>query len=137
LSVRVEEAKPRSVTAAFELRGTARSGQLDLNSPLGNVMARASWTPEEVLLVTPDGSARFDDLDALGREVLGESLPMAALFDWLHGRPWPDAPSAPIEGGRGFEQLGWKVDLAGFDAGSIVATRDAPPAVMVRARVER
>ncbi len=137
LSVRVEDEQPRSVSAAFELRGSAEAGQLDLNSPLGNVMARASWTPGEVLLVTPDSSARYDNLDTLGRQVLGESLPMAALFDWLRGRPWPGAPSSTVDGGSGFTQLGWTVNVARFAEGLVTATRETPPPVTVRARIER
>lgn len=126
----------RSVSAAFVLQGDARRGKLDLATPLGNVLARASWSPEWVALVTPQGERRFPDLDALTREVLGESLPVAALFDWLRGRPWPEAPSRFAEGG--FEQLGWLVDLTRFEAVAAVdARRLSLPVVTVRARLDR
>lgn len=137
LSVRVESEPPRNVSAAFELRGTPEAGELDLSNPLGSVLARAHWEPGEVLLSTPDTKAVYADMDALTRDVLGESLPVAALFDWLRGRPWPDAPSHSLTSEAGFEQLGWTVSLARFGEGWIVAKRAESPTVTVRARVER
>ena len=83
--------KERSVVAGFELQGVAEAGRLNLSTPTGQVMAQARWQPGRVVLVTPQGETPYASLDALTREVLGESLPVAALFDWLHGRPWPGA----------------------------------------------
>jgi len=140
LSVQVETepgATPRAVSAAFELSGDPRSGRLDLTNPLGNVMAQASWAPGSVVLKTPQATTDYPDLDALTREVLGESLPVAALFDWLRGRPWPDAPSRPDPASAGFEQLGWAVNLARFDEGWVTARRARQPVVTVRARLDR
>ncbi len=142
LAVRVEagEGTPaRAVSAAFDLRGNATTGRLNLATPLGSVLAQARWAPGSVMLATPQGETQFPDLDALTREVLGESLPVAALFDWLRGRPWPGAAStatmAPAE--PGFEQLGWVVNLARFDEAWVAARRDSAPAVTVRARMDR
>ncbi|MEO7152238.1 MAG: outer membrane lipoprotein LolB [Burkholderiaceae bacterium] len=142
LSVRVDataQSAARNVSAAFELRGDDRQGQLDLSTPLGSVLAQARWAPGSVVLATPQGERSFGDLDALTREALGESVPVQALFDWLRGRPWPGAPSvasfAPAE--PGFRQLGWTVNLARFDEAWIAAERDAAPAVQVRAKLDR
>jgi outer membrane lipoprotein LolB len=138
LSVAVDGAvasPQRNVSAAFELSGTPRDGRLDLTSPLGNVMARARWAPGEVMLSTPEASKAYPDLESLTHDVLGESLPVAALFDWLRGRPWSGAASQPADGG--FEQLGWAVNLARFDEGWITARRAQAPAVTVRAKVDR
>ena len=138
LSLRVEaegNAPARSLTAAFELRGNADAGRLDLSTPLGSVLAQARWSPREVVLATPRGERAYPDLDALTREVLGESLPVAALFDWLRGRPWAGAPSRAGDGG--FEQLGWSVDLARFDDALVSARREAPPPVSVRIKLDR
>src|SRR6185312_17381741 len=98
------DAAPRALTAQFELRGNARVGSLDLSTPLGTMLAKAHWSPQAVVLQTPHNEKTYPDLDALTRDVLGESLPVAALFDWLHGRPWPGAPSqaAPPEDQPGF-----------------------------------
>jgi outer membrane lipoprotein LolB len=142
LSVRVEAAgnePERSVSGGFELRGDADRGSLDLSTPIGTLLARAQWSPDQVLLVTPQGRKRYADLPALTRELLGESLPVAALFDWLRGRPWPGATSLVTSppAGAGFRQLGWTVSLARFDDGLVEARRDDPPPVTVRARIDR
>lgn len=141
LAVRVEGidgGAARSVSAAFELQGNAESGRLNLSTPLGSTLAQARWSPGSVLLVTPQGERRFADLDALTREVLGEALPVAALFDWLRGRPWPGAPSQAqaTPGETVFAQLGWTVDLARIGDSWVTARRDSPPVVTVRAKID-
>jgi outer membrane lipoprotein LolB len=142
LSVRVDGepgAPARSLSASFQLLGDAERGSLDLSTPLGTVLARASWSPGQVLLVTPQGSTPYTDLPALTRDLLGEALPVAALFDWLRGRPWVGAQSSRSHppDAIGFLQLGWQVTLDRFDEGVVVARRAEPPAVTVRARMDR
>lgn len=130
--------EPHSVSAVFDLAGSAREGRLDLSTPLGSLMGRATWTPQRVALVTPQGETVFPDLDALTREVLGETVPVAAMFDWLRGQPWPAATSQPRDDGApGFRQLGWSVGLARFDEALITAVRDRPPAVTVQVKLDR
>jgi outer membrane lipoprotein LolB len=127
----------RSLTAAFDLRGGASAGTLGLSTPLGSMLAEARWRPGSVVLVTPQGTRRFADLDDLTREVLGESVPVEAWFDWLHGRPWAGAASTPQSGDAGFRQLGWTVDLSRFAAGAVAASRQDPaPAVVVRIQLD-
>ena len=160
LAVRVDAAgadAARSLSAAFDLRGTSTSGTLGLSTPLGSMLAQARWSPAEVVLATPQGTRRFASLDELTREVLGESVPIEAWFDWLRGRPWPGAPSVPVpvpasSGASAssppgvaaasppdsFFQLGWSVDLTRFGEGTVAATRAAPaPVVTVRIRLDR
>jgi outer membrane lipoprotein LolB len=137
LSVRIEATPQQiaqSMSAAFDLRAQGDAGELRLNSPLGTRLAAARWAPGEAVLVTSDGERRYDSLDALSRQALGEVLPLAALPDWLAARPWPGAGSRSIEGG--FEQLGWQVITARRNEGLIEATRAAPPAVSVRVRID-
>jgi outer membrane lipoprotein LolB len=123
--------------ASFELLGNPSTGRLELTSPLGTLVARASWQPGSVLLQTSDQERRFADLDELTRELLGEAIPVAALFDWLRGRPWAQAASQPLAGGAaGFEQLGWRIDLSRQPERALVATRLADPVVTLRARLE-
>jgi outer membrane lipoprotein LolB len=137
LSVRVESEPVKALSAAFELSGDAREGALALTSPLGNTLAQARWRPDDVVLETPGSRARYADLDALAVQALGERVPLAALFDWLRGRPWPGARSDTLAGGEaGFTQLGWRVGLARYAEGWVEARRDAPPAVTVRARLD-
>ncbi|MFN3304866.1 MAG: lipoprotein insertase outer membrane protein LolB [Roseateles sp.] len=117
--------------ASFELFGGPLSGRLELTSPLGALVARASWQPGQAMLQTPGEERRFDDLDALTRELLGEPVPVAALFDWLQARPWPAAPHQKTA--DGFEQLGWRIAPR---LPSLVAIRLAAPVVTLRARLD-
>ena len=135
----VDGGAARSMSAAFELQGDPQAGHLNLSTPLGNVVAQARWAPGSVVLITPQGEQTFADLNALTYEVLGESLPVAALFDWLQGRPWPGAASvaSAAPAAPGFEQLGWVVSLAGFDDALIAARRERPPVVTLRAKLDR
>ena len=142
LSVRVDGddgAAPRALNSAFELKGNPTAGRLDLATPLGTMLAQVQWAPGRALLITPQNSTPYADLDALTAQLLGESVPVAALFDWLRGRPWPDAPSAgnPASTEPGFVQLGWSVDLARFAEALVVARRERPPVVTVRAKLDR
>jgi len=135
----IDTAPPRSMSAAFVLSGDAVVGRLDLNTPIGTTLARASWAPGYVELATPQGTTSHASLGDMTREVVGEVLPVEALFDWLRGRPWSGAPSRtnspPMD--AGFEQLGWRVDLSRFEAGGLAARRDSPPAVAVQVRLDR
>lgn len=134
-----ERSGAQSVSAGFELRGRPDAGEIELASALGTLLAQARWTPREVLLVTPQGTRRFADLDQLSREALGEALPLAALFDWLRGRPWPGAASSRLASADrpGFAQLGWEVDLSRFESGLIAAQRPLAPAVQLRVQLDR
>jgi outer membrane lipoprotein LolB len=137
LAVRIEAhegAAARSLTTQFELRGDAQAGDLQLTTPLGSTAAQARWRPGLAELITAEGTRRFADLDALAHDLLGESLPLAALIEWLRGRPWMGAPSQLREGG--FDQLGWRIDLSRLAEGWVLARRDHPPALSVRARLE-
>jgi outer membrane lipoprotein LolB len=142
LALRVEagpDTPARSFAADFDLRGDAGRGELSLTGPLGAMLAQLRWQPGSARLVQTQGAGsverEYPTLDALSQDLLGESLPLAALVDWLRGRPWPGAPSSPRD--DGFEQLGWRVGLAQAADGVILATRERPPAVIVRARLER
>ena len=138
LALRIEAgagAAARSLTTHFELRGDAQNGELQLSTPLGSTAAQARWRPGAAELITPGGTRRYDGLDALAQDMLGETMPLAALIDWLRGRPWSGAPNTPS--GGGFEQLGWRIDLSRFAEGWVVAARDTAPALLVRARLEK
>jgi len=142
LSLRVAgdtSAPVRSTSASFELMGSAQQGSFSLDTPLGTTLAVARWQPGRVTLSTPQGESAHADLAALTREALGEELPVAALFDWLHGRPWagadstPTTPPAPV----GFSQLGWTVDVARLAQDWLVAERPGTATVTVRIKLDR
>lgn len=137
MSVRVEatEARPaQSMSAGFELRGNSVAGELRLLSPLGTRLALARWAPGQVRLETSDGEREFESLHALSQSALGEDLPLAALPEWLAGRPWPGAAHTPTV--DGFVQLGWQVNLARQAEGLIEAHRSASPAALLRIRLD-
>ena len=138
LQVDAHQDRPaQTLSAGFELRGNAARGELQLSTPLGTTLAAAFWGPGEARWVTPQGERHFDSLDALSQEAFGERLPLQALPDWLHGRPWNGAEAAlPLQPGPGFLQLGWTIDLARFDAGQVLAWRAGPPGVRLRAQLD-
>ena len=138
LSLRVDGEPERSISAGFELSGDTEHGSLLLTGPLGTSAAQASWSPGQAVLRSAGSETHHADLDSLGQAVLGEALPMAALFNWLHGRAWPGAASqARLDGQPGFQQLGWQIDLRRWADGALEAVRLAPPVITVRAKLER
>ncbi len=142
LSVQIPPQPGRRVaqggSGSFELLGDASQGQLELSSPTGSLLARVRWTPTSVSLERPQEQRSYDSLDALTLELLGESVPVAALFDWLRGQPWAGAPAAPLQGPSvGFEQLGWRVETDRLTEGVLLATQLAAPAAVLRVRLAR
>lgn len=119
LSVRVDEQPVRLWNATFVLSGSPERGALSLHAPLGATVAQAQWGPGWAQVRTAEGERRFDDVDALTQELLGEPLPLDALFGWLSL-------------GRAATPPGWAVDESRRDRGILVAQRDgqdARPAV--------
>ena len=138
LSLQVQALQDRpaqSLSAAFELRGSAASGELRMLSPLGTLLVAATWQDKMATLSTPQGQRHFDSLDQLSQQALGETLPLAALPDWLAGKPWPQA--AHQMQADGFEQLGWRVQTDRLGEGWISATRESPPRVNLRVKLDR
>ena len=138
LSVHVEASAARAaqdLSAAFDLRGQGDRGELQLSSPLGTLLAVARWAPGSASLRTPQGERDFGSLDELARQALGEALPLAALPDWVAGRPWPGAGHSLRP--EGFEQLDWTVRTERLGEGFITAQRSVAPAVVLRVRLDR
>lgn len=136
MALRAEGQDGRSFASAFELYGSAREGRLMLNSPLGTTAAQAVWSPRGASLQQGASQQDYPDLDRLSEDLLGERLPLAALFDWLDGRPSDSAPASATP--EGFTQLGWRIDTRGLADGLLVMRRDDPaPALSLRVRLER
>lgn len=119
LGYRLEAAegeRAQAGSARFDLQGNAQEGQLQIVSPLGTTLASASWGAQGLRLFDGRDTWAYQDLDALGaalgERIGGIPLPLAALFDWLSGRPWPAAAHASV-GPDEFEQLGWHVQRLG------------------------
>lgn len=113
LALRVDSQPPQAVSAAFDLRGSAERGELALLTPLGSTAAVLSWAPGLAVLreqgQPPQG---FSSLETLVDHALGAPVPVAALFDWLHGTATSVA--------------GWRVDLSRRAQGRLHARRDSP-----------
>ncbi len=114
LALQVEGSQAQSFSAAFELRGQARAGELSLYSPLGSTLALLSWAPGTARLKANGETREFESLDALLTEATGTAIPVTALFDWLAGTETAVA--------------GWQADVSRLPEGRLHARRLAPPA---------
>ena len=136
----------RAVSGQFELSGNASSGQLVLTSPIGTTVARARWSdpvgaqgvPSKIELESDGGTTHYATLEDMMQRAIGDQLPLPAMFDWLSGHPWPNAPVTSGDATGSFDQLGWHVDLAQFrDNRLIDALRAQPvPALHVRVKLD-
>lgn len=126
-------------SARFELSGDAIHGRLQLLSPLGTTLADAVWNPSGVVLRSGEHLQVFDTLDDMALHVLGQPVPLAALWDWLEGRPHANAPALPLRDSTGFEQWGWRIDTSSLlDAGLLQASQDTPAGpTSLRIRLDR
>ena len=112
LALQVDGSASQSFSASFELKGSAKSGELTLFNPLGGTLARMVWQPGSAALHANGEIRPFDSLEALVAQATGAPLPLAALFDWLHGN------NTPVPG--------WLADLAHLDDGRLTAVRSQP-----------
>ncbi|MDO9437857.1 lipoprotein insertase outer membrane protein LolB [Hydrogenophaga sp.] len=112
LALQIDTTPPQSFSAAFDLRGAPKAGELQLTSPLGNTLATVTWTPESAELRQGGRVTRRGNLDELTTELSGTAVPVAALFGWLRGEQG-DVP-------------GWQADLSRQAEGRITARRTAP-----------
>jgi outer membrane lipoprotein LolB len=79
--VREERASGR-----FALRDAAGRTELDVFTPFGQTVARATSAPGRATLATADGTLyEADSPDALTHRVLGWRIPVARLPAWLRG----------------------------------------------------
>lgn len=123
ISLQVQTEPPQHMNASFALQGSAQAGQLDVFSPLGTTLATLQWTPQEALLQQGRQPHRFVSMAALTERVLGASLPMDEIFDWLQGQPTAAA--------------GWQTDISQLSVGWVFATRTSPaPTVLLKIKLD-
>ncbi len=127
LALQVEDTSPQSASqsfsAGFELKGSARQGELALFTPLGGTLALLSWEPGSARMVADGKTRSFDSIDALVLQATGSVIPVTALFDWLRG--------------RNTEVPGWRADLSRLADGRVQAHRSDPlPAADLRLVLE-
>ena len=147
LAVRTDEAPglpARSMSGQFELSGNASSGQLILTSPIGTTVARARWSdpagaqgaPSTIELEADGTTAHYATLEEMMQRAIGDQLPLPAMFDWLDGHPWPDAPAQRAADGGSFDQLGWHVDLSQLAGNRLIDAQRPLPAPTLHVRVK-
>lgn len=124
LALTVEGQSSQSFSAGFELRGAPEAGELSLYNPLGGTVAVLAWGPGTATLRANGDTRQFPSLEALAQEATGTPLPVAALFDWLAGKPTAIA--------------GWQADVSQAAEGRLRARRtDPPPPADLRVLLER
>ena len=124
MAIQVLKDPPESLSAGFELQGSAQAGEMVLLSPIGTTLARLEWTPQSARLAQGQQQVDSPSLQRLGARLTGTELPITALFEWLAGRP-ADAP-------------GWQVDLSAHAQGRISAVRREPsPGAVLRISLDR
>ena len=112
LSLQIQTDPPQNVYAGFELRGNPVQGELHLNTPLGNTVVAAHWSPGQASLRSGGKTSSFRSIDELLAGATGAALPASALFDWLAG--------------KNTASNGWVADLTQQAAGRISARRSEP-----------
>ena len=115
LAVRVEGAMPQAFSTGFELSGTPAAGELLLTSPIGTTVAVVSWQPGKATMQRGSDWSEANSLDDLVVQLLGTSLPVTALFDWLNGHPT--------------QVQGWTADTSKLGNGRLQAQRHNPEPV--------
>jgi outer membrane lipoprotein LolB len=113
LALNVDGQAAQSFSAGFELKGAPEDGELSLFNPLGGTIALLSWTPGTATLRANGSTRQFPSLEALAQEATGAPLPVAALFDWLGGKPTAIS--------------GWQADVSQVAEGRLRARRTDPP----------
>lgn len=124
MSVLVSDPQPQSTSGSFELSGSPANGELVLLNPLGNIVARVRWAAQQASITQGTQTRQAGSLDELTQELLGTSLPIAALFDWLQG--------------IATRTQGWEADLSASGDGKIIAQRISPqPQASLRIVLDR
>ena len=119
LAVRIQGPAPQAFSAGFELSGTHVAGELLLISPIGTTVAVVSWQPGKATMQRGSDWSEATSLDELVVQLLGTSLPVPALFDWLNGRTT--------------QAQGWTADTSDLSNGRLQAQRHSPaPAAEMR-----
>jgi outer membrane lipoprotein LolB len=113
------EDRHEAVSGRFALTVDRSDVTLDLSTPLGTTVARVQTGPAGTRLTVPSaGGLRTEegpDAEALSLQVLGWTLPVSGIGDWIEGRPAAGRPYRldPDEGGATqLEQDGWTIRFA-------------------------
>jgi outer membrane lipoprotein LolB len=87
LSVKyTQNGEPKSMSGKFDWKQTPQRTDVALSTPIGSTIATIAVTPQEAVLTESGKPPRSaPDIDTLSARILGWSLPVAGLRDWLQG----------------------------------------------------
>jgi outer membrane lipoprotein LolB len=117
-AIAVNGAQRESVSGRFliEVRGDRKT--IDLATPVGTTIARIEIEPGRASATGPQlQTVTGPDADELVERLLGWSLPVAGLVDWINGQPVPSRPARTRrEGDRiaEIEQDGWMIRIGEY-----------------------
>jgi outer membrane lipoprotein LolB len=117
----------QAFSGSFEWRGDARTGQLDLLSPLGSIVAQMQWSPGAAQLTSGGVTRSFPSATNMIEQSTGLPIAPEQLLHWLQGRDTPLAGSA----------TDWQVDLTRYRQGRISAQRQQPTPAQLRIILEQ
>jgi outer membrane lipoprotein LolB len=117
----------QAFSGAFELRGNAQIGEMDLLSPLGSIVLQLRWTPAGATLIRGQERSQHASAQSLLQQATGASIALADLFAWLH------AKANRVEPVR---YDNWMLDLSAREQGRIVARREQPSRAELRIVLE-
>ncbi|MBS7807843.1 lipoprotein insertase outer membrane protein LolB [Variovorax sp. PCZ-1] len=115
----------QSFSGSFELRGNANIGELDLLTPLGQIVMQLRWQPDNAMIIRGSQRQLFANAQDLIQQATGASLSLEQLFAWLQGK------DAPVSSGE------WQVDLSAHANGRIMARRATPTPAVLRIALEK
>jgi outer membrane lipoprotein LolB len=114
----------QSFSGSFELRGNAEIGELDLLTPLGQIVMQLRWRPDIAVILRGSQRQIFANADDLIQRATGASLSLQQLFAWLEGKEIQAVKD-------------WQVDLTNHANGRIIARRSQPTPAVLRIALEK
>lgn len=119
LSVDGSDGKKDAVQGGFQWVENSQQLQLDLNNPMGTVLARVIVTEQGATLQYPNGEMNYaDSPDQLVEQLLGYMIPVEGMRSWLRGQTG-SRPVTELQQTEGqpsyFQQDDWRVTLKRYD----------------------
>jgi outer membrane lipoprotein LolB len=123
LSVKyTQNGEPKSMSGKFDWKQTPQRTDVALSSPIGSTIATIAVTPDQAVLTESGKPPRSaPDIDTLSARILGWSLPVAGLRDWLQGQA-TDAGGKPFVASPANSEVttrdGWRLSFVSWQDGS-------------------
>jgi outer membrane lipoprotein LolB len=115
----------QSFSGGFEIRGNAQTGELDLLTPLGQIVMQLRWLPDIAVIFRGGKRQIFANAQDLILQATGATLSLEQLFAWLQGKETHSAAGD------------WRVDLSAQAQGRIIARRSLPSPAVLRIALEK